>query len=904
MINLITLAARYPWQILAFLALFTLLSATQLTRLEIHVSAESMTVRDDPAVALYQEISKRFPGEDGLIVAFHDAGLFSSAKLETLAGVVKKIEALPMVERTVSLFNVSNVRSTDGEISSTPFLDPLPESEEQAQEILAQAVANPMIVDNLVSGDGKTFLVRVTPRPSISESKDADALIVEALRGVVASVEQVFDDAFVLGPAVLRQAITGKIKADQKQILGLSLLVLLLTLAILMRRFNGAFVPLITALLSIIWTLGFMGMVGIPVNVMTSIIPALLVIIGSTEDMHLLAEYYAGIRNGRKKEESLQHMSRHMGTAILATGLTTYVGFLSIATNNIELLQQFGVAASTGILFNFLITALFVPAWLRLTDRCVTPPEGGTVKPQGRVAAELAASMTPDRSLRSRAILVGVALIALAGLVGATRMHVDNNPMGYFGADEPVIKNSDTMHREMAGVETFAVVLRSPIEGTFLKVRYLEQLRLLQDYLDRTGHFDKTFSFADYVAFVNAVLEESDPSDKTLPEADDIVREFFLFIDEEDVADYVTADFREARIIVRHAIGSSRSLREATEGIDAFVREKLDDGLEVVVTGNAILRMQAADAMAAGQAKSLGLMVVVIWLVITVLFLNPKAGLLAVIPNLFPVVTLFGVMGYLDIPLNTSTAMVAAIALGICIDDTMHFMVRYHHHTRATGDTAVAIERTLRDETFPIVTTTLGLALGFSVFALSSFPPVVHFGFLSAFVMLLALVAVFLVLPSLLANVRLITLYDVLSLQLHQNVLESCSLFQGMTRSQVKKLVLISEVREVGPGEAVVTEGEEGDEMFVLLEGEVEVLKRQPDGQVRQIVTMSPGDVFGETALVTHLPRTATVSTLGEVRLLVLKWESIQRISRFSPRISTKVFLNLAALLGKRFAMK
>ena len=903
MINLIALAARHPWQILAFLILFTLLSATQLTRLEIHVSAESMTVRDDPAVALYQEISQRFPNEDGLIVAFHDAELFSPAKLETLAGVVKEIEALPMVARTVSLFNVNNVSSTEGEISSAPFLDPVPESEGQAQEVLAQAVSNPMIVDNLLSGDGETFLVRVTPRPSTGERKVADEVIVGALHGVVASAESSFDDAFVLGPAVLRQAITGKIKEDQKQILGLALVVLLLTLAILMRRFNGAFVPLVTALLSIIWTLGFMGMVGIPVNVMTSIIPALLVIIGSTEDMHLLAEYYAGIRNGMKKEESLRHMSRHMGTAILATGLTTYVGFLSIATNNIELLQQFGVAASTGILFNFLITALFVPAWLRLTDRSVTP-EGGPAGSKNRVAAELAASMTPDRSLRSRAILVGVALIALAGLVGATRMQVDNNPMSYFGADEPIIKNSDTMHRELAGVETFAVVLRSPIEGTFLKVRYLEQLRLLQDYLGRTGHFDKTFSFADYVAFVNAVLEESDPSDKALPEADDIVREFFLFIDQEDVADYVTADFREARIIVRHAIGSSRSLREATEGINAFVSEKLDDGLDVVVTGNAILRMQAADAMAAGQAKSLGLMVVVIWLVIAVLFLNPKAGLLAVIPNLFPVVTLFGVMGYLDIPLNTSTAMVAAIALGICVDDTMHFMVRYNHYTRLTGDTAVAIARTLRDETFPIVTTTLGLALGFSVFALSSFPPVVHFGFLSAFVMLLALIAVFLVLPSLLATVRLITLYDVLSLQLHQNVLESCPLFQGMTRSQVKKLVLISEVREVGPGEAVVTEGEEGDEMFVILEGEVEVLKQQPDGEVRQVVTMSPGDVFGETALVTHLPRTATVSTLGEGRLLVLKWESIQRISRFSPRISTKVFLNLAALLGKRFAMK
>lgn len=903
MTNLIAVAARHPWQTIVLLAFFTVLSATQLPRLEVQVSAESMTVRDDPAVALYEDLSRRFSQEEGLVVAFHDQELFTVAKLERLAAVVEQIESLAIVGRTLSLFNVNNVQSSEGEISSEPFLNPLPASDEEAGVVLGKAIRNSMVLDNLVSRDGQTILVRVFQHPTSAKDGNADALIVNALNEIVSAESDFFEEAFVLGPAVIRQAITGKIKADQKQILVASLLVLLLTLALLLRRFNGAFVPLATALLSIVWTLGFMAMVGVPINVMTSIIPALLVIIGSTEDMHLLSEYYSGVKSGLGKSKALDRMSRHMGTAILATGLTTYVGFLSIATNNIQLLQQFGIAASTGILFNFLITALFVPAWLRLTDR-TDDKEGVVVEPEIPLAAETVPHVSADSSFRSRAVLTGVAMVATVALIGALRMHVDNNPMGYFNDDEPLVKNSDTMHREMAGVETFAVVLRSPIQDTFLKVRYLEQLRLLQDYLDNTGNFDKTLSFADYVAFVNAVLEETDPMEKTLPEYDDVVGEFFLFIDHKDVAEYVTADFKEARIIVRHAIGSSRDLREATAGITQFVRDKLDPGLEVVVTGGAILRMQAADAMAIGQAKSLGLMIIVIWLVITVLFLNPKAGLLAVIPNLFPIVMLFGLMGFLDIALNTSTAMVAAIALGICVDDTMHFMVRYHYYTRATGDTRIAISRTLKDETFPIVTTTLGLALGFSVFALSSFPPVVHFGFLSAFVMVLALMAVFLVLPSLLATIRLITLYDVLSLQLHKNVLESCALFEGMTRSQVKKLVLISDVREMGSKENVVTEGEVGDEMYVLLEGEAEVRRLGTGGRSEHVASLGPGDLFGETALVTHLPRNATVTTQKPVKLLVLKWESIRRISRFSPRISSQVFLNLAALLGKRFSMR
>jgi CRP-like cAMP-binding protein len=159
---------------------------------------------------------------------------------------------------------------------------------------------------------------------------------------------------------------------------------------------------------------------------------------------------------------------------------------------------------------------------------------------------------------------------------------------------------------------------------------------------------------------------------------------------------------------------------------------------------------------------------------------------------------------------------------------------------------------------------------------------------------------VFVLLPLLLPSVRLITLYEVLSLHLRKDVLKTCSLFQGLRPSQIKKLVLISEVREVQAGELIVSEGDRGDEMFVLLEGTVQVEKNQPDGSRQALDQLSPGQVFGEMALVTQHPRSATVVALSPGKLLVLKWDGIQRISRIYPRTSSRVFQNLSAVLSQR----
>jgi len=295
-------------------------------------------------------------------------------------------------------------------------------------------------------------------------------------------------------------------------------------------------------------------------------------------------------------------------------------------------------------------------------------------------------------------------------------------------------------------------------------------------------------------------------------------------------------------------------------------------------------------------------MVLVILLVVSLLFVNIRAGLLATVPNVFPVIVLFGVMGYAGIPLDSGTAMIAAIALGICVDNTMHFMVRYHRVLAHRRNEASAIQETIRVEAVPVTAASVALALGLGTLAFSQFTPIAYFGVLSAMVIAVAYYADFFITPILLSTTRLVTLWDLLSTRVRRELVENCELFEGMRRSQIRRILLLGEIRSLPAGTKIMRAGEAGKEMFILLSGKAEVHAEMDNGTIVRHRTLSTGHVFGVVALACGRPRLATAVALEDTTLLTLDWERIQRIARFYPHAAAKFFKNLAVLIGSRFA--
>jgi uncharacterized protein len=375
-----------------------------------------------------------------------------------------------------------------------------------------------------------------------------------------------------------------------------------------------------------------------------------------------------------------------------------------------------------------------------------------------------------------------------------------------------------------------------------------------------------------------------------------------LFIKQSDVASYVSAEYDRTRILVRHNISSSDLLNRSLAELRSFLESDIDPALRPQITGKSVLSNKAVEEMAWGQLKSLLLVGMVIVVLVSAMFVSIRAGLIALVPNLFPVAILFGVMALAGIPLNAGTAMVAAIALGICVDDTMHVMSRFHEELKAHETREGALMAMIRAEAVPIFATSIALAAGFAVFATSSFQPVADFGLLSAMVILIALVATFTLTPLLLGTAQLLTVWDLLSYKVQNDALRRAPLFQGMRIWQIKKLILASGIRRFEKGARIVEEGDRSEEMFVVLEGAVEACKTGGDGTVVHLKTMHVGELFGEVGPLSGGKRTADVLALEDTQVLVLSWQRIDRLTRLYPILAFRLFRNLTRIIGVRLA--
>jgi len=542
---------------------------------------------------------------------------------------------------------------------------------------------------------------------------------------------------------------------------------------------------------------------------------------------------------------------------------------------------------------SFLVTVTTVPLALRyLGERRLSPTKLIQRRKQGHSLHLV------GFALAHRRVVLGVsAAIVLVSVYFASTIQVNNNIMDYIDRDSQVNQQITRLQEDLSGLETFNIIVDGHVEDAFSQVRYLEEVQKLQEFLAKETQFDVSLSFADYVRVMNSLVD--DERRMELPEDDEVVDTLAMFVSPDKIRPYVTEDYSKANILVRHSLSSSAPLNAELSKLEQFISAEIDPALKVTVTGHSILSNQASDFLASSQAESLFFMLFVIFSVVALLFLNVRAGLLAVVPNIFLVASLFGVIGLAGIPLDTGSTMIAAIALGVSVDHTMHLLVRYYSLTRTRVEPGEAIQQAGAIEFRPIFAATISLTAGFLVLGLSGFQPVVNFGLLSALIMLLALYANFLLTPVLLSYVRLTSLWDVLNMPTREGLRTHCSLFQGMNELQVRHVLSFGTVRDYSAGELVFNKDDKGDELFVLLSGEVRICNKD-NRQFRIVTDAKKGDrIFGTSALVRGLNHRCPAEVMRDAQILVLDWERLAQIQRFRPRTGSKLFHNISVIMAR-----
>jgi predicted RND superfamily exporter protein len=673
---------------------------------------------------------------------------------------------------------------------------------------------------------------------------------------------------------------------------GLMALIALLTF----RSVRGVGVPLSTIAIGVVWTLGLAAEIDPALNIVTIAVPTLVLVVGFAYTVHVVTAYMQALPDsGRVSPAAARAAVEHVGLATLLTGVTTAAGFLSLTTSNLGAIRQFGLYCAIGVGATMLATLTWAPAvlaCLRAPASRAVESRGGASDPLGRMLAWLARF---DEENRAAILWVGAAVAVLA-LVGMSRIEVDTDLITNFPEDARVRRSFGDVNDWLGGASQLTVVLEAAERNAFKEPRNLAAVESLQGRIGTLPQVGSTTSLADYVKLIHRGFRD-DADAYAIPESRALVSQLLFFAGSEDLERYVDSTYQETVILVRASTGGTGETNALVARVESMLDE-LPESIEGRVTGATVLLARTSDDIALGQALSLSAAFLIIYAILVLLFASFRVGFLALLPNALPVLVYFGALGGSGVPLNVTTGLVACLVLGIAVDDTIHFLTRFNVDSRRLADERAGAKAALLHVGRPVTTTSLALCLGFLVLVFSSLRDQQQFGVLAAFTLGFAWLVDLTFTPALAMGVRLVTLWDVLSVDLGRDPQHAIPLLRGLSRSRARIAALMMDIVEHPAGTRLIGAGQKGGDVYVVLEGTLRSSVCRNGAQV-PLNFHGRGEAVGEVGLVRG-ERSADVDCETDVRLLRFEPQDLERLRRRYPRIAAQVLANLNELLAAR----
>ncbi len=883
--------------------------------LRIDSSVENLYAQDDPNKKYYDEVRTLFGSDDMGVIGFVTENVYTPATLEKIKRITAEVEKVDGVESVLSL---TNVRDPVADVVNLPLLIPRIPTDPAALDGLRRKVEDNPIYLNVVSRDGKGAAILIFFKQQIGEDQSSQKRRDDRLQEIVAR-EQGPGKLYLTGMQHITLNESQLMLRDLRTFTPLSLAVIMVVLGFCFRNVRGVLLPLMSVLCGVVWTLGIMVLTGEAITIGTLVLPSLLIVIGSTYSIYIIAQYEDEIQKGGTVEEVVLRVLTRVSVPVTVAAFTTVVGFATLLVNRIGTIRALGLYAAVGFACLTVVVLTLMPAALTLLP---LPQRRVARKGSDRLAALLAQVGHCDRLYRVP-IMVAAALLIIPCVFGVSRIRADSNFIRYFKKNSPVRRANEIIGEKIGGTQNFDIIINSGKKDGATTFDLLKRIKGLQTHLATLPGIDQTVSIVDYCELLDRAIQRNKTRDevggreegKTLtppatsagtpmttfwehPEQLRGVMQL-VYMNPDAFAAVLSSDSSIARVVVRTWLTSSSDIVRAANEVRRYGKEHFPPEVTVRPTGSLILLNEATEDIVWGQITSLGFALVVILIVLSLLFLSVKVGFLSLLPNILAILLFFGIMGMTGITLNLGTSIIASIAIGIAVEDAIRYLARLSDEIRTTHDQEKALFQTISTVGKPIIYASTALGLGFLVFLFSSFVPIQKFGFLTALTIAAAFVNDLVLLPALLATTRIITLWDLLYLKLGTDPHKTIGLFEGLRPSQAKIVTLMGELKAFPQGQAIVRQGELGNEMFVLIGGKAEV-RVTVKGQSRVVRELNRGDVFGEMGLIRHHERTADVIAAEDVEVLVVNERFLTLMQRRYPRIGAKIFLNVAKILSDR----
>lgn len=741
-----TYFVRKPLVSALIIAIPTIASFFFLGNLKSDPSFDRLLVENDPAKIVYKKTTEEFGDDNSILIYFKGDQVLQKENLIKIRQFVWDAEEIEEVQQIDSLFTTPHFVGENGVLSTIPALEDIPDEQSEIDAIIESTVNNPLIATRLISKNKKSIVLNI----QIDSSKRALKSIASQFDVLLKKIDIPVEQKFQTGIPALQLFTFDQMLKSQKTLLPLIVLSIAFLVLLGSKSLHASLIPIIVVGLGMLWSGMFMALMGIPIQLLVSTIPCITFILSTTEVVHIMTAYSDQKSQGLNKLEAIENAIKEVGLPISLTALTTTLGFGAICVNKIIMLREFGLVSAFALVSCFIITILYTPLHIRLFAK-----ESSTKNKEKNELQIFKTLADKFYALKSKKALVFSLLFVYMGVntYYSSKVVSDNDSINLIKESSEPRQNLKEFEKSYGGINSVFVVLKLT-QGDFKNVENLDMLFNLEKEIHSFEEFYDAESFGGLMAHINnqMITSTTGKDEYRTPKSKNLVSQYLLSLTRDDYEKYVSADFKRANLTIRHSISSSVRQKAAMEKLDQYLKEKLKGlPIEFTITARSILNQRAGDTIIRAQTESIIIMVLIIFIIMTILFKDIKMGFAAIPPNLLPILGLFGTMGLFNIPLNVGSCIVAAITVGIAVDDTIHFFARYKENLAHSGDSSVAIHETLKEESAPITITSISLAIGFSFLLLSSMVPLNQFGLLSAVVILLAMIADFVITPAVLA---------------------------------------------------------------------------------------------------------------------------------------------------------
>ncbi len=565
-----------------------------------------------------------------------------------------------------------------------------------------------------------------------------------------------------VGNPVLMDFFTTAVIGDMGRLMSLLLVLIVGMLWLLFGSLSAVVWPVVLVMLTVVWTLGIVGWAHIPMSAMLQVIIFLALSVGIADAVHILSGYLFFRNRGYPHDKALNAVMKKSGLACLLTSTTTAVGLLSLTFVPLRPIASFGVFAAMAVMLAFVFTLVLLPL---LLDLWAPVPRGESMK-KDHLLLGFIRRIEEVGVKRPVVVILVFAVIAATLGVGMSRLRVDSNFVEIIKEELPLRQTYRLVDQHMGGTGTMEVMMSFEQADAFKDPAVLMAVSSLQTFLEAYDPHPiiKTISLVNVVKESWKALNNDDPSYYTIPRNPALLRQVVFLLDNANPKDrkrLVNDDYSAGRIGVQCVNAGSTMSEKIMTDTQAFIDQRFAGlktqypDLKVTLTGNMPLLATMLDYIAWAQIKSFGLALGVISLMLFLVLGSFRAGVVALVPNLFPILAAFGLMGFLKVPLDADTLIVAPIIIGLAVDDTIHFLTHLRMEMEKEKRFSTAMIQTLREAGQAITFTSLILSTGFLVFILSFHNGLSRFGIFAAIAILTALVSDLVLLPALCSVARI-----------------------------------------------------------------------------------------------------------------------------------------------------